>query len=162
MASLVFHGKAGVLVVVIMSILGVGTLGNKQDTNWNYGWHRHPNGSQPRRVEVGGSEHWHFGFNYTDWALKNGPFYLGDTLVFKYNSTPFPHSVYLLPSYRSFLTCDLRWAWKIADVNQGGGEGFEFVLRWWQPYYFACGERGGFHCSNGTMKFPVMPLIHWN
>ena len=29
---------------------------------------------------VGGSEGWRFGFNYTDWALQNSPFYINDTL----------------------------------------------------------------------------------
>ena len=32
------------------------------------------------RIVVGGSEHWHFGFNYTDWAIKAAPFYKNDTL----------------------------------------------------------------------------------
>ncbi|KAL3515249.1 hypothetical protein ACH5RR_022151 [Cinchona calisaya] len=162
MGSLVFSGKALVLILFIMSILAIGAMANKE-SNWNYDWYRHQNANQPKKVVVGGSENWHFGFNYTDWALKNGPFYLGDTLVFNYdppNNTTFPHSVYLLPNYWSFLKCDLRWARKIADVNQGGGQGFEFVLRRWQPYYFACGESAGFHCRNGTMKFPVMPLMH--
>lgn len=29
---------------------------------------------------VGGSQGWILGFNYTDWALKNCPFYINDTL----------------------------------------------------------------------------------
>ncbi|KAL3538899.1 hypothetical protein ACH5RR_002265 [Cinchona calisaya] len=165
-SSLLFSGKLLVILVVLVSTFAIGTMANKETTNWNWWPYRNHNASQPKKVVVGGSENWHFGFNYTDWALKNGPFYLGDTLVFKYDppngTTTFPHSVYLLPHYWSFLKCDLKWARKIADVNQGGGEGFEFVLRWWQPYYFACGERNGFHCQNGTMKFPVMPLIHWD
>ena len=32
------------------------------------------------KIIVGGSEGWHFNFSYTDWAVKNGPFYLSDTL----------------------------------------------------------------------------------
>ncbi|KAF8406345.1 hypothetical protein HHK36_008432 [Tetracentron sinense] len=112
-------------------------------------------------VTVGGSENWHFGFNYTDWALQHGPFYLNDTLVFKYdppNSTTFPHSVYLLPNLWSFLECDLRRAKLVANVAQGGGNGFGFVLKKLQPHYFACGERNGFHCKVGLMKFLVMPM----
>jgi len=31
-------------------------------------------------IVVGGSEGWRFGFNYTDWALQNSPFYINDTL----------------------------------------------------------------------------------
>ncbi|KAF9622690.1 hypothetical protein IFM89_032611 [Coptis chinensis] len=112
-------------------------------------------------IVVGGAENWHFGFNYTNWAFQNSPLYLNDTLVFKYdppNGTTFPHSVYLLRDFRSFLRCDLRRAKQVASVTQGGGEGFKFVMKRWQPYYFACGERAGFHCKVGLMKFAVMPL----
>ena len=84
--------------------------------------------------------------------------------VFKYdpptNDSIIPHSVYLLPNLWSFSTCDLRRATMVANVTQGGGEGFEFVLKKWQPYYFACGERDGYHCNAGQMKFFVMPLFH--
>lgn len=82
--------------------------------------------------------------------------------VFKYdppNDTTFPHSVYLLRDFRSFRNCDLRRAKKIGDVNEGGGDGFRFVLKRWQPYYFACGQRDGIHCKVGLMKFAVWPLI---
>lgn len=86
--------------------------------------------------------------------------------VFKYdppntNGTGFPHSVYLLPNYRSFNKCDFRRAKRIADPTQGAGEGFEFVLKKMQTYYFACGEHQGIHCKTGNMKFAVMPLKHW-
>ncbi|KAG8364275.1 hypothetical protein BUALT_Bualt19G0111300 [Buddleja alternifolia] len=86
-------------------------------------------------------------------------------MVFKYdppNDTTFPHSVYLLPNFWSFQNCDLRRAMKIGDITAGGGGGFEFPLKRWQPYYFACGERGGVHCKDGLMKFAVWPLIRWN
>ena len=82
--------------------------------------------------------------------------------VFKYDppsKTTFPHSVYLLPNPWSFLTCDLSKAEQVATVAQGGGEGFEFVLKNWWPHYFACGEHDGLHCKEGMMKFFVMPLI---
>ncbi|KAL2344848.1 hypothetical protein Fmac_006133 [Flemingia macrophylla] len=117
---------------------------------------------QPRNIIVGGSEHWHFGYNYTDWAFKNGPFYLNDTLVFKYdapNATSFPHSVYMFPNFWSFLNCDVKSAKMVANSTQGVGEGFHFVLKKWQPHFFACGERNGFHCNNGLMKFAVMPML---
>jgi len=29
---------------------------------------------------MGDSYHWNFSFNYTDWAIKHGPFYLNYTL----------------------------------------------------------------------------------
>uniref|UniRef100_A0A2N9J9E9 Phytocyanin domain-containing protein n=1 Tax=Fagus sylvatica TaxID=28930 RepID=A0A2N9J9E9_FAGSY len=155
------------LLLLTASTLAV-SMANKdwQSGNWPFRGPYHPNNTQvSNRIIVGDSQHWHFGFNYTDWAIKHGPFYLNDTLVFKYdppNATTFPHSVYLLPNLRSFVTCDLRRATKLANVTQGGGEGFEFLLkRPWQPHYFACGERNGFHCVNGTMKFFVMPIFRW-
>ncbi|XP_020218419.1 uncharacterized protein LOC109801681 [Cajanus cajan] len=133
-------------------------------TDWwsRFGNHQNKTQQEPRKIIVGGSEHWHFGYNYTDWAIKNGPFYLNDTLVFKYdapNATSFPHSVYLFPNFGSFLNCDVKKAKMVANPKQGEGEGFEFVLKRWQPYYFACGERNGFHCNNGNMKFAVMPMF---
>ena len=36
--------------------------------------------SEANTIVVGGSEDWRFGFNYTDWALQNSPFYINDTL----------------------------------------------------------------------------------
>lgn len=110
------------------------------------------------RTIVGGDQHWHFGFNYTDWARKTAPFFLNDTLVFMYdppNSTTFPHSVYLLPNLQSFQTCNLKRAKLMASVVQGAGQGFEVALMKRKPYYFACGERGGLHCNTGLMKFSV-------
>ena len=84
--------------------------------------------------------------------------------VFKYDppsdTNIHPHSIYLLPSLWSFLRCDLRWAKRVANTSQGAGEGFEFVLNKWKPYYFACGESNGFHCQSG-MKFFVMPSFRW-
>ncbi|PPD75416.1 hypothetical protein GOBAR_DD27653 [Gossypium barbadense] len=80
-------------------------------------------------------------------------------IVFKYDppsNTTFPHSVYLLPHLKSFLNCDLRKAKMIANPTQGSGNGFEFVLKKWKPYYFACGERNGFHCKVGLMKFAIV------
>ncbi|KAL4615503.1 hypothetical protein ACB092_07G130000, partial [Castanea dentata] len=121
----------------------------------------HPNNEQTsKKIIVGGSNHWSFGFNYTDWAFKHGPFYLNSTLVFKYDPpTPktFPHSAYLLPNLQSFIKCDLKNAKIAGNTTQGAGEGFQFVLKTSQPHYFACGERNGFHCINGTMKFFVIP-----
>jgi hypothetical protein len=41
----------------------------------------HPKYSQgPNKIIVGGSEGWRFDFSYTNWARKNGPFYVNDTL----------------------------------------------------------------------------------
>ncbi|RVW61152.1 hypothetical protein CK203_020618 [Vitis vinifera] len=57
--------------------------------------------------------------------------------------TTFPHSVYLLPNFGSFLTCDLSRAKQVATVAQGGSKGFEFVLKNLWPHYFACGNTMG-------------------
>ncbi|XP_009380902.2 uncharacterized protein LOC103969168 [Musa acuminata AAA Group] len=113
------------------------------------------------RIIVGDAAHWTFGYNYTDWAIKNAPFYRNDILVFMYdppNITTFPHSVYLMKSLRSFEACDLKKAQLVANVVQGGGAGFEFVLKRRKPHYFVCGEHGGIHCTVGLMKFSVLPV----
>jgi len=86
--------------------------------------------------------------------------------VFKYappttDNTTIPHSVYLLPNFRSFLTCNLTGAQMLANVTQGGGDGFAFVLKEWKPHYFACGQHDGVHCDLGKMKFFVMPMLRW-
>ena len=50
--------------------------------NFTAGWPwKGPNVRQrSRRIVVGDDQKWQFGFNYTNWAIKNGPFYLNDTL----------------------------------------------------------------------------------
>ncbi|KAG0449781.1 hypothetical protein HPP92_015829 [Vanilla planifolia] len=113
------------------------------------------------KINVGGPVNWTFGFNYTDWALKSAPFYVNDTLVFKYdppNSTTHAHSVYLAKDLRSFLACDMSRAQLAGDVMRGAGEGFQFVLRKRKTYFFVCGEKAGFHCSTGLMRFFVRPV----
>ena len=109
-----------------------------------------------KTVVVGGSQNWVYGFNYSDWALQNGPFHLNDTLVFKYDLQP-SHNVYLLPNFWSYVKCDMSRAKLVANESQGGGDGFSFVLKRLQPHYFACGVGNGFHCSTGLMKFVVTP-----
>ncbi|KAJ0077551.1 hypothetical protein Patl1_36193 [Pistacia atlantica] len=172
MASTVAHGL--VLIVAAASMLTV-AMANR---GWSYGFNytffppipkhgsHNNNLNPPNNITVGGSDNWHFGFNYSVWAFQNSPFYVNDTLVFKYDPPSaklFPHSVYLLPNLWSYLTCDLSMAKMIANSTQGGGEGFKFILKKWQPHYFACGERGGLHCRDGNMKFMVMPLLRrWN
>ncbi|MBA0562143.1 hypothetical protein Golob_007217 [Gossypium lobatum] len=170
-----FTGSTRLVIMMVASLWGM-SIANKDwgsgynHTNWGWGWgwgpYHPPNQTQvPNKINVGGSENWHFGFNYTEWAFQNGPFYFNDTLVFKYDppsNNTFPHSVYLLPNLWSFLTCDLRRAKMIASPTEGGGDGFHFVLNRWRPYYFACGERNGFHCKVGRMRFMVVPLFRWN
>ncbi|XP_059298309.1 uncharacterized protein LOC132051015 isoform X2 [Lycium ferocissimum] len=103
-------------------------------TNCPYTTEHPPNVTQTsNKFVVGGSEDWHYGFNYRmDWARKCAPFFVNDTLGAK----------------------------RIADPTEGAGEGFEFVLNKMRPYYFACGENEGVHCKTGNMKFFVIPLKH--
>ena len=35
---------------------------------------------EAKSIVVGGAENWRYGYNYTDWALKNSPFYINDKL----------------------------------------------------------------------------------
>jgi len=61
------------------------SFGNFNYTDWwsRFGNHHHQinkTEQQPKKIIVGGSQNWHFGYNYSDWAIKNGPFYLNDTL----------------------------------------------------------------------------------
>lgn len=77
------YGRGIIVVVMATCMLGIATA-NKDAGNWNRtgaGDCTHKNATQrSNRIVVGGSENWHFGFNYTDWAIKNGPFFLNDTL----------------------------------------------------------------------------------
>ncbi|KAK9988288.1 hypothetical protein SO802_028527 [Lithocarpus litseifolius] len=134
------------LVLLIASTMAVSTA-------WPFG--NSNNTKTSNRIIVGGSNDWKYGFDYTKWAIEYGPFYLNDTLVFKYDpptNKTFPHNVYLLPNLKSFITCNFTNAQKVANETQGAGEGFEFVLeRAWHPHYFACGV--GAHCLNGTMRY---------
>ncbi|CAB4265838.1 unnamed protein product [Prunus armeniaca] len=120
---------------------------------------------EAKTVVVGGSQGWRYGFNYTHWTLKNGPFYIKDTLVFKYDppSNTRAHDVYLLPNLWSYITCDFRRAKLVANATQGGGEGFKFVLNQWGPHYFACGQgANSSHCNQGLMKFFAVPWPRWH
>ncbi|KAI6688969.1 hypothetical protein NL676_025797 [Syzygium grande] len=112
--------------------------------------------TEARTIVVGGSENWRFGYNYTDWTLKNSPFYINDKLVFKFDA---PHNVYLLPNLYSYIKCDFRGATLLASAPKGDGKGFEVVLNQWRLYYFASSNDKD--CSDGLMKFFAMPLPHW-
>ncbi|GMN18824.1 hypothetical protein TIFTF001_045077 [Ficus carica] len=103
---------------------------------------------EARTIVVGGSEGWHYGFNYTDWAIQNSPFYFKDKLVY---------SVYLLPNLHSYITCDFSDAKQLADPKLGGGLGFVVELNQWRPYYFASNGGNGRHCDDGLMKFFAVP-----
>ncbi|CAA0830929.1 Cupredoxin superfamily protein [Striga hermonthica] len=111
-----------------------------------------------RTIVVGGTDNWNYGVNYTDWLIKNGPFYIGDTLVFSYTTH---HSVYLMKDWGSFINCSMEGSILIGSTTAGAGAGFKVTLEpapFWQPYLFVCGEKNGIHCSAGQMKFPVWPL----
>ncbi|XP_007017357.2 PREDICTED: uncharacterized protein LOC18591265 [Theobroma cacao] len=110
--------------------------------------------TQAATVVVGGSENWRYGYNYTEWAANNAPFYFEDTLVFKYKATP-AHSVYLLPNLWSYLKCDFSKAKLLANPRQGQGDGFKFVVNQWRVFYFASAE--GNDCKDGMMKLIIVP-----
>ncbi|KAL5558607.1 hypothetical protein UlMin_034818 [Ulmus minor] len=113
---------------------------------------------EARTIVVGGSEGWHLGFNYTDWALANSPFYFNDKLVFKYPADEASaYTVYLLPNLGSYIRCDFNGSKLVANSNQGGGKGFEVVLNQWKPYYFASKGDKGDQCNDGLMKFFAVP-----
>ncbi|XP_057972660.1 uncharacterized protein LOC131160796 [Malania oleifera] len=119
---------------------------------------------EPRRIIVGGgSSKWTFGVNYTDWAIKNGPFYINDTLVFQYDpptAQSHPHNVILFWDWWSFMSCNVSNAFVVGSETQGAGAGFELKLTW--PWYLiGCGERAGYHCTAGMMKLPVWPFPNW-
>ncbi|OAY25433.1 uncharacterized protein LOC110605577 [Manihot esculenta] len=160
------NSTQALILVLFASILGVG-IANKdwQLGGWGpkRGYHRPGHKDTPQKIIVGGSANWTFGFNYSVWAFKSGPFFVNDTLVFKYDppseTNIHPHSVYLLPDMWSFINCNLTRGVKIANETQGAGKGFEFVLKEWKPYYFACGASDGYHCNVGRMKFFVLPYL---
>ncbi|VVA99264.1 unnamed protein product [Arabis nemorensis] len=144
---------------------GWGGPKNTNNSGSGWGWGGHSKGynttySAPRKIIVGGDKEWTYGVNYAEWASKTAPFFLNDILVFKYNPpAPFTHSVYLFPNPLSYEKCDVKKGKMIASPKQGAGNGFEFVLKEMKPYFISCGEHDGAHCSNGTMKFTVMPMI---
>ncbi|KAF2305815.1 hypothetical protein GH714_008244 [Hevea brasiliensis] len=116
------------VLVLFASILGVSNSYLNKD--WQYsdwgskrGSHRPGYTATPNKFIVGGSANWTFGFNYSVWAFKSGPFYVNDTLVFKYDPPSekniHPHSVYLLPDMWSFINCNLTRGVKIANETQG-------------------------------------------
>nr|ACG36131.1 copper ion binding protein [Zea mays] len=116
--------------------------------------------SRAERFVVGDAARWTWGYNYTDWVIRKGPFFQNDTLVFMYdppNATVHAHSVYLMRTAADYQSCNLKAAKLVASVTQGAGSGFEFVLRKRKQHYFVCGERGGIHCTMGQMKFVVKP-----
>ncbi|CAJ2641045.1 unnamed protein product [Trifolium pratense] len=113
-----------------------------------------------RSILVGDSQGWRAGTNYTQWAIKNSPFRINDTLVFKYppkeNSTVVP-SVYLLPNMWSYMTCEFRGAKLLGSEFQGGDEGLKIELNELKPYYFASDEGNAYDCIAGLTKFIAVP-----
>ncbi|KAL5777854.1 hypothetical protein ACOSP7_010780 [Xanthoceras sorbifolium] len=119
--------------------------------------------SQAKTVVVGGNENWRSGFNYTEWAFQNNPFYINDKLVFKYDPPSESSSavdLYWMPDLYSYMTCDFSRAKLLADATQGSGEGFTVAMNQWRPYYFASGQGDGLYCKDG-MKFFAVPWPRW-
>eukprot|EP00250_Pteridium_aquilinum_P001743 c11956_g1_i1 orf=246-689(-) len=115
-----------------------------------------------RKVIVGGEEHWRFGYNYSEWAMKAGPFHVGDTLVFMYKPSTFNgmevnHNVYSLHSVKAYEQCSFGRGVLLGNTTQGD-PGVEFTLTVHKkPVYFACGIAQGIHCNQGLMKFCITP-----
>ncbi|XP_047066273.1 blue copper protein 1b-like [Lolium rigidum] len=119
-----------------------------------------PEACRAERFIVGDAARWTWGYNYTDWVVKKGPFFQNDSLVFRYdppNATTHAHSVYMMKNLADYQSCNLNASKLVADVMQGAGSGFEFILKKRKMHYFVCGERGGIHCNAGQMKFIVKP-----
>ncbi|XP_062097166.1 blue copper protein 1a-like [Humulus lupulus] len=121
---------------------------------------------QAKTIVVGGTEGWRYGFNYTDWAIQNTPFYIEDKLVFKYDppsdTNSLAYGVYKLPNLDSYLSCNFSSAEVLANSTQGVGNGFEVSLNEWKPYYFASYGVDANHCNDGHMKFFAVPWPHNN
>lgn len=91
-----------VLIIATASMLVVSTA-NRGGPHWPFRGHDHRfhqpkcEDQGPKKIIVGGSEQWRFNFTYTDWALKNGPFFINDTLGELTNdSNIIPCSIYRL------------------------------------------------------------------
>ncbi|OAY85691.1 uncharacterized protein LOC109707554 [Ananas comosus] len=109
---------------------------------------------------VGGDQHWRFGYNYSDWALRNFPFIDDDILVFKYdppNGTNTPYNVMSFDNPDDYLSCNVGKAKVLANETQGADEGFKHRLPNTNIQYFASGINDGFQCKKGNMKFSVWP-----
>ncbi|XP_056161063.1 uncharacterized protein LOC130135573 [Syzygium oleosum] len=160
-------GRAMMLVAIASVMMGASTAYPRWNNNNGYAWHLKqydgPAEVPSKKVVVGGFENWHFEFDYSTRAHNNGPFYVNDTLVFKFDppsdNNTHPHSVYVFQNFWSYMRCDLKRATKVANVSDGAGDGFQFTLSQKRKFYFfACGESGGLHCSIGKMQFSIVSL----
>ncbi|KAI6677884.1 hypothetical protein NL676_038680 [Syzygium grande] len=115
------------LVVIASAMMGASVAYSEWNNNNGYAWPPKQDNSPaevpPKKIIVGGLENWHFGFDYSAWAHKNGPFYVNDTLVFKYDppsdKNTHPHSVYVFQTFWSYMRCDLKRATMVANVSDG-------------------------------------------
>ncbi|KAI9107986.1 hypothetical protein K1719_020859 [Acacia pycnantha] len=117
---------------------------------------------QGRSIMVGDSQGWRAGTNYTDWVVQNSPFYINDSLVFKYpppgKLNVSPMNVYLMLDLWSFTTCDFKTAKLVGNPTEGSGEGLMVQLNRRQPYYFASAVGNGYDCIAGLTKFVTTPM----
>jgi len=83
-----YNAQAFPLLALLFSSMFAIGLAN-YDFNWgSRTWNKtnfpytHPSNvtHTSNRFIVGGSENWHYGFNYMDWARNNTPFFVNDTL----------------------------------------------------------------------------------
>ena len=82
-----FTGSRRLMLIMMVASLWGMSMANKDwgsgfnHTGWGWGPYHPKNQTQgPNKINVGGSENWHFNFSYTAWAFQNGPFYFNDTL----------------------------------------------------------------------------------
>ncbi|GKV04696.1 hypothetical protein SLEP1_g16816 [Rubroshorea leprosula] len=136
MAPMSCSTNPGIILLVIASLLAV---------------------TQGSTVTFGGPQHWRYGFNYTDWAIKNSPFYIQDTLGLALICSSM-NTVQCLLAAESVQIYDLRLqsSGLLANPTQGKGEGFAVVINQERPCYVASGE--GDDSENGMMKFFIAPV----
>ncbi|KAL1562090.1 blue copper protein-like [Salvia divinorum] len=102
-----------------------------------------PSPEQPMTHFVGDTDHWDTGVNYVKWA-KDQIFYVGDTLVFKYNSIT--HSVDEVRA-NDYTSCNTQ---NVISSDQTSPT--DFLLPTAGTRYFICPKSN--HCSQG-MKLTI-------
>lgn len=91
MAFTFAHGLILILSAASMLTVSMANRGWYNGSNYTFSWSwGHKNGSHnsnntndddgTNKIIVGGSDNWHFGFNYSVWAFQNAPFYVNDVL----------------------------------------------------------------------------------
>ncbi|XP_022763344.1 uncharacterized protein LOC111308917 [Durio zibethinus] len=82
------YGHGLVLVMAAAASMLEVSIANKDwgfksnNTGWVWSSNNRPlhETEGTNKIIVGGSENWQFGFNYSEWAFQNAPFYFNDAL----------------------------------------------------------------------------------